>query len=463
MTQAAFERGDWQAVIEAHPLESHDPQAWLRYGVALLQTITPGPEAIQQQQQAALAFMQAQKEGANVDAVQAHQRLSVLLSLGAALEIAEQANVAKNTIQLAKEQQAINGTVERIRQAGYGHHWLQASEAFKALQNLNASEALVDNTRETLMRQLLHRFAPNCPGLISSYAELNSCRSIDEVIPEEAQNAFEASAQLIEATPLVLLGGSNAAKSNLNMCPYWIAYGNVRTGSTMVFNLLRILANSLANGVISAWEGDLASPDKFFEIINESPGVQGGVLKIHRDHYAVNEKLQHGQAKAILTHRNMRDACYSYWRMLHNPKSAFYRHEPSPGLIKEFVGNEIKSFQTKASLPNTLIIQEDELRHNTVTSIRKISQFVGCTIHTSSVEFLGSYLSPAGMRRLANTRSSSRNSTGHESITYLHPDHIACESSASSCGEEVKQVIDNLLAETFSDYLDSKDYIKPRA
>ena len=64
MTQAAFEQYDWQAVIAAHPLESHDPAEWLRYGVSLVQTIEPGPQQGKQQQQAALAFVQAQKEGA---------------------------------------------------------------------------------------------------------------------------------------------------------------------------------------------------------------------------------------------------------------------------------------------------------------------------------------------------------------------------------------------------------------
>ena len=89
MTQQAFERGDWQAVIDAHPLESHDPAEWLRYGVALLQTLTPGAEAGKQQQQAALAFVQAQKEGANAEEVAAAQRQSVLLSLREALSLAE--------------------------------------------------------------------------------------------------------------------------------------------------------------------------------------------------------------------------------------------------------------------------------------------------------------------------------------------------------------------------------------
>ena len=89
MTQAAYERGDWQAVVDAHPLESHDPAEWLRYGVVLLQTLTPGAEAGKQQQQAALAFVQAQKEGANAEEVVAAQRQAVLLSLREALKLAE--------------------------------------------------------------------------------------------------------------------------------------------------------------------------------------------------------------------------------------------------------------------------------------------------------------------------------------------------------------------------------------
>ena len=64
MSSVAFVRGDWQAVIEAHHLESHDPEEWLRYGAALLHTITPGPEQ-GKQQQAALAFEQAKKEWAS--------------------------------------------------------------------------------------------------------------------------------------------------------------------------------------------------------------------------------------------------------------------------------------------------------------------------------------------------------------------------------------------------------------
>ncbi len=88
MSRESFEGGNWQAVIEAHPLESHDPQEWLRYGIALLQTLTPGPDVSKQQQQAALAFMQAQKEGASAAAVTAAQQRSVLISIAQALDLA---------------------------------------------------------------------------------------------------------------------------------------------------------------------------------------------------------------------------------------------------------------------------------------------------------------------------------------------------------------------------------------
>jgi len=88
MTQQAFEQGDWQTVIDAHPLESHDPTEWLRYGVALLQTLTPGAEAGKQQQQAALAFVQAEKEGAAAEAVTAAKTQAVLLNLKQALKLA---------------------------------------------------------------------------------------------------------------------------------------------------------------------------------------------------------------------------------------------------------------------------------------------------------------------------------------------------------------------------------------
>lgn len=100
MSREAFERGDWKAVIDAHQLESHDPREWLRYGVALLQTITPGPHVGRQQQQAALAFVQAQKEGATDEEVAAAQRQAMLFSLREALGLVGLASLGERLLRM---------------------------------------------------------------------------------------------------------------------------------------------------------------------------------------------------------------------------------------------------------------------------------------------------------------------------------------------------------------------------
>lgn len=79
---------DWRAVIAAHPLESHEPAAWLRYGVALSQLIEPSAQERQQQQQVGLAFAHAEALGASQEAVALGQRQATLLSLALALELA---------------------------------------------------------------------------------------------------------------------------------------------------------------------------------------------------------------------------------------------------------------------------------------------------------------------------------------------------------------------------------------
>lgn len=105
MSREAFERGDWRGVIEAHPLESDEPEEWLRYGVALLQTIEPGPEVGKLQQQAAHAFVQAQKLGASPDAVASAQQHSVQISLQEALTLIGMGQAAATLQQRLEAQQ----------------------------------------------------------------------------------------------------------------------------------------------------------------------------------------------------------------------------------------------------------------------------------------------------------------------------------------------------------------------
>ena len=98
MSNTASDIPNWQIVIDAHPLESHDQEDWLLYGVALLQTMKPGPDVGKQLQQAALAFVQAQKEGASNEAVEKAQQHSLLLSLSEALAIAGIDSTTLNTM-----------------------------------------------------------------------------------------------------------------------------------------------------------------------------------------------------------------------------------------------------------------------------------------------------------------------------------------------------------------------------
>lgn len=79
--------GGWQAVIDAHPLESHDPAEWLRYGAALLHRLEPGPQQAHQQQQAALAFIQARQAGASEQAVKEVQEQVVRAQLQRAVQL----------------------------------------------------------------------------------------------------------------------------------------------------------------------------------------------------------------------------------------------------------------------------------------------------------------------------------------------------------------------------------------
>jgi len=89
MRKTARREAEWQAVIDAHPLESHDPAEWLRFGVALTQLIEPSAQERHQQQQAGLAFAHAEVLGAAMEAVALSQRQATLLSLAQALELAD--------------------------------------------------------------------------------------------------------------------------------------------------------------------------------------------------------------------------------------------------------------------------------------------------------------------------------------------------------------------------------------
>ena len=86
MSSGFFKQFDWEKLINAHSLESSEPTDWLNYGVALLQTLEPGGNAGNQQQQAAIAFVQALKEGATSQQVSKSLKRSALECIRCALQ-----------------------------------------------------------------------------------------------------------------------------------------------------------------------------------------------------------------------------------------------------------------------------------------------------------------------------------------------------------------------------------------
>ena len=172
MSREAFERGNWQAVIEAHPLESHDPDEWLRYGVALLQTFQPGPDVGKQQQQAALAFVQAQKGGATAEAVSEAQRHSVLISLQEALTLVGMAPAATTLQQRWEAQQGWARLRSRISDALLQGNWQSAAALIRSQEEFPDCQPPEGVSREIWSELLLN-------GCAASEAQLPALQLVE--------------------------------------------------------------------------------------------------------------------------------------------------------------------------------------------------------------------------------------------------------------------------------------------
>ena len=156
MSREAYERGNWQAVIEAHTRESHDPGEWMRYGVAMLQTIQPGPDVGKQQQQVALAFVQAQKEGAIAEAVASEQLHSVLISLQEALTLVGMAPAAATLQQRWEVQQGWARLRSRISDALLQGNWQSAAALIRSQEEFPECQPPEGVSREIWTELLLN-------------------------------------------------------------------------------------------------------------------------------------------------------------------------------------------------------------------------------------------------------------------------------------------------------------------
>jgi hypothetical protein len=331
--------------------------------------------------------------------------------------------------------------------------WLDAWTDFLTLPDGSMDS---NHLKQILKRSIFAAMSGASPeSAPADYAGVNRLRELQgPPCIDNLHQALQVTANLDHATPLVLIKNCSSVQARLQTQPFWIACGNVRSGSTMVFNLLRILANSISDGVISAWEGDFVTPEKFFELVDESPGAKLGVLKIHSTSDAVHARLMRSEARAVLSHRDMRSACFSYWRMLHNSRSPFYRPSPEKELLDRFVEEEVRAFRLKSQQSNTLIVRESDLRRETKKAVQLIAEFLGIDLEEDSADYLSEFLGVTSLRALAETNDRRTNSTGHESTTYFHSGHIAFESSEQECAESIKDYISFLVQDKYASLFD---------
>ncbi len=337
--------------------------------------------------------------------------------------------------------------------------YLLAVEKFKEYENFSKDFGENLSLKDYLLEKIYHTFFPRFTAESpNNYPEIN--KLIEK--SKHNENFYEplkSISYLEEANPFIVINNFSEKLKLLDEENFWIVNGNVRSGSTLIFNLLRILANSLTTNNFSAWEGDLKSPQKFFQIVEENNNLKLGLLKIHKYDKYVESKLFSHSAKAILTHRNLLDASLSYWRMVNTINSPFFISNPSFGILDQFIRNEINSFLLKNKSPNTLTIKEMEISNNLNKVITKTCNFLNISIENSSLNLLTEFLSKKNMGNLSSNKKLTKNLTGHQKITFLHSQHISNETYTEIKYSKVRDYIIDLLTNKYSKSLSSDFYI----
>ena len=170
---------------------------------------------------------------------------------------------------------------------------------------------------------------------------LNSSKS-DHLQIEKFNSILYAAEIINKETPFCLIENFETTYEKLKNMPLWISYGGRRTGSTFIFNFLRIIMNSLTTRFLYAWEGDYSSPIKFYESILNNNLLIGGILKIHRYEEEIPRLLNNDKAIAIISIRDYPNKIKSWWRMVNNKRSPFYKKNYNKDNIIRFIEKEIE-------------------------------------------------------------------------------------------------------------------------
>ena len=183
--------------------------------------------------------------------------------------------------------------------------------------------------------------------------------------------------------PFCHIKNYSISKSILKKSPIWISYGGTRTGSTFVYNVLKILQNSLDNNSIHSWEGEFSKVSNFYELISRSKNINCGILKIHRFDEEVVKKIKSQNSLAIVSIRDYPGKAISYWRMINNIQSPFFIKNAEIDILIPYIKEEILLERLKYKINECLFIREDLIKKNTKDSINKICNFLKIEMNNS--------------------------------------------------------------------------------
>lgn len=267
-------------------------------------------------------------------------------------------------------------------------------------------------------------------------------------------NIIQTTQKINKESPFCLIENHKITTEKLEVTPLWISYGGRRTGSTFVYNLLKIIMNSLTQRYLCAWEGDYASPIKFYDAISDNSALLAGILKIHRYEEEIPNLLENDKAKAIISIRDYPNKIKSWWRMVNNKKSPFYKKNINENNLIKFIDQEIEEELKKRELKNCFFIREDEIKINPKNAISLISDFLEIQIHDYSKQIIAERL---GHKNIAEDSFKIRlNSSGHDNKTFFHHDHI----NPKSIYNKEFDFIDKLINHKYSNFFDTGGYLK---
>jgi hypothetical protein len=208
--------------------------------------------------------------------------------------------------------------------------------------------------------------------------------------------------------------------------PIIICTGFMRTGSTWLFNVCRLLGQSLAAQRREALGSVYLTDDELDEFIQKRAGSITGptVIKIHRVNRSAFDFIHSGGAKAICTVRDPRDCVVSYLTFMQGETGEV--SEITKGFARGF--DQLLQYQTS---PQILLVRYEQFMAEPLREIRRIA---GHLEMTPSEEFVRKIEQQTNLQSCLKVCQGlkQRNDNGFlrsgshrvDPVTHLHDNHI---------------------------------------